>query len=113
MRNELIEILRKPIFPHELVDPTEAVADYLLDSGVMVLPCKIGDTVWAIKNHGRVLYAKLGKVSEMAYLEDMRLAIAVKFENRYSTRGFWGKDIFASYEECVDEVERRRADHVR
>ena len=32
----LIEILRKPIFPHELVDPIEAVADYLLDSGVTV-----------------------------------------------------------------------------
>ena len=34
VREKLIEILRKPIFPHELVDPTEAVADYLLDSGV-------------------------------------------------------------------------------
>ena len=33
---KLVEILRKPIFPHELVDPTEAVADYLLDSGVTV-----------------------------------------------------------------------------
>ena len=36
VREKLIEILRKPIFPHELVDPTEAVADYLLNSGVTV-----------------------------------------------------------------------------
>ena len=36
IREKLIEILKKPIFPHELVDPTEAVADYLLDSGVTV-----------------------------------------------------------------------------
>ena len=36
VRGKLIEILRKPIFTHELVDPTEAVADYLLDSGVTV-----------------------------------------------------------------------------
>lgn len=36
VREKLVEILRKPIFPHELVDPTEAVADYLLDSGVTV-----------------------------------------------------------------------------
>ena len=36
VREKLIEILRKPIFPHELVDPIEAVADYLLDSGVTV-----------------------------------------------------------------------------
>ena len=35
-REKLIEILRKPIFPHEMVDPIEAVADYLLDSGVTV-----------------------------------------------------------------------------
>ena len=36
VREKLIEILKKPIFPHELVDPIEAVADYLLDSGVTV-----------------------------------------------------------------------------
>lgn len=36
VREKLIDILRKPIFPHELVDQTEAVADYLLDSGVTV-----------------------------------------------------------------------------
>ena len=36
MREKLIEILRKPIFPHELADPTEAVADYLLDNGVTI-----------------------------------------------------------------------------
>ena len=36
VREMLIEILRKPIFPHELADPTEAVADYLLDNGVTV-----------------------------------------------------------------------------
>ena len=36
MREKLIEILRKPIFPHELVDPIEAVADYLLDNGVTI-----------------------------------------------------------------------------
>ena len=36
VREKLIEILRKPIFPHELVDQTEAVADYLLDNGVTI-----------------------------------------------------------------------------
>ena len=36
VREKLIEILRKPIYPHELADPIEAVADYLLDSGVTV-----------------------------------------------------------------------------
>lgn len=38
VREKLVEILRMPIFPHELVDvdPVEAVADYLLDNGVTV-----------------------------------------------------------------------------
>ena len=41
MREKLIEILRTPIFPHEFVDPTEAVADYLLDNDVVpVVRCK-------------------------------------------------------------------------
>ena len=35
-REKLIEILRVLIFPHELVDPTEALADYMLDNGVVV-----------------------------------------------------------------------------
>lgn len=35
-RERLIEIIRKPILPHELVDPIEAVADYLLSNGVVV-----------------------------------------------------------------------------
>ena len=33
-RERLLEILNKPIFPHEMVDPLEAVSDYLLDNGV-------------------------------------------------------------------------------
>ena len=36
VREKLIEILRKPIFPHELVDSTDVVVDYLLDNGVTV-----------------------------------------------------------------------------
>jgi hypothetical protein len=47
-----------------------------------------------------VPYIKQGVVSEMAYLEDMRLAIAVKFAPKYNTRGFWGVTIFATREEC-------------
>lgn len=40
-REKLIEILRVPIYPHELADPTEAVADYLLDNDVVpVVRCK-------------------------------------------------------------------------
>ena len=36
VREKLVEILRNPIFPHKLVDPIDAVAAYLIDSGVTV-----------------------------------------------------------------------------
>ena len=52
VREKLIEILRKPIFPHELVDPTEAVADYLLDSGVTVQECGYWVSVTDCANAG-------------------------------------------------------------
>lgn len=41
MREKLIEILSVPIYPHELADPAEVVADYLLDNDVVpVVKCK-------------------------------------------------------------------------
>lgn len=41
MREKLIKILRQPIFPYEYADPTEVVADYLLDNDVVpVVRCK-------------------------------------------------------------------------
>ena len=51
VREKLVEILRKQIFPHELVDPIEAVADYLLDSGITVLPCNVGDKIYYIDRY--------------------------------------------------------------
>lgn len=54
MRERLIEILNVTIHPKEGVDPAEVVAaevvaDYLLDNGVIVPPCKVGDVVYVIE----------------------------------------------------------------
>ena len=65
----------------------------------VVLPCKIGDTVWAIRFPAGKPIIKQYVVSEMAYLEDMRLGIAVK-TGKISARGFWGETIFATREEA-------------
>lgn len=81
--------------------------DLLPRVDAVILPCKIGDTVWAIRNYRGTLHPMKGFVSEMFYLNDMRLAIVVKC----IARGFWGKDIFATYGECVAEIERRRAEN--
>ncbi len=47
-RDRLIEILKVPIHPKIGVDPAEVVADYLLANGVIVPPCKVGDTVYYV-----------------------------------------------------------------
>ena len=67
------------------------------------LPCKIGDTVWAIRSFKGVKHPQKGIVGEMLYTKDMKLHIVVK----YVARGEWGKTVFATYEECVAEIERR------
>lgn len=44
-REKLIQILRVPIYPHELADPAEVVADYLLDNGVTFAPAVPGPEI--------------------------------------------------------------------
>lgn len=49
-KEKLLEILRMPIYLHELADPTEAVADYLLDNNVVpVVRCK--ECVYYLAEH--------------------------------------------------------------
>lgn len=51
VRDKLAEILRKPIFPHKLVDPIEAVADYLIANGVTVQKHGYWEEVVEIKDN--------------------------------------------------------------
>lgn len=64
---------------------------------VCYLPCKIGDTVWAIRQRNGIKQICEGKVSEMCFVgEEMRLCIVVKSW----VRGTWGRDVFPSREEA-------------
>lgn len=71
-------------------------AIYLLANRVTMLPCEIGDEAWAIRNYSGHKKAIKGKVSEMYFIERMTLTIVVKGV----ARGQWGKDVFATREEC-------------
>lgn len=48
VKGRLIELLLEPIHIRIGADPVEAVADYLLDNGVAVLPCNVDDTLYVI-----------------------------------------------------------------
>lgn len=60
------------------------------------IPCSIGDTVWAIRNYCGTNKIVPGTVSEMYFIETMKLVIVVK----HVTRGTWMKEVFPSYEEA-------------
>ena len=62
----------------------------------VVLPCKIGDSVWGIRKHNRGKEVKQGTVYQMFFGEHMKLCLCVK----NVCRGEWGKNIFATKEEA-------------
>lgn len=62
----------------------------------IVLPCRIGDRVWAIRNYKGTKRATEGIVSEMFFTDTMELVIAVKSV----VRGKWGERVFATQAEC-------------
>lgn len=66
----------------------------------VVVPCKIGEFVWAIRNYQGVPHPQQGKVSEMYFTKDMRLQIVVS----HIARGYWGETIFATYGEAEKAI---------
>lgn len=72
------------------------------------VPCKIGDTVWAIRNFKGRRQAQKGVVGEMYFRKDMTLQIVV----RYVARGKWGEVVFATQADAEAALngERREDD---
>ena len=70
----------------------------------IVLPCKIGDTAWVIRNFCGELIPKCGVVSEMYFTNRMELVVAVKNIGR----GVWGKKIFPTYEDAQNAIGDRK-----
>lgn len=69
----------------------------------VALPCKVGDTVWGIRNYNGVNHPQQGKVDQMYYTNDMRLHIKIK----HICIGEWGKKIFLTREEAEAALKRR------
>lgn len=79
----------------------DRAAEYLLANGVIVLPCKIGDTVWAIRDFKGIKHPQEGIVSDMYFTNDMSLHIVVK----YVARGKFGKTVFLTREEAEAKLQ--------
>ena len=59
MRDRLIELLYTVNFKENGGRPIEQLADHLLEGGVIVPPCKVGDTVWIVGEYRGVYCAKV------------------------------------------------------
>ena len=70
-------------------------------SEMRFIPCKIGDEVWTIRKYNGVRLVRKGKVSQMYFIEGMKLAIIVKGLGG----GDWGKSVFATEEEAKRSIE--------
>lgn len=95
MREKLIELLRD--WEADIADTTfDRIADHLLANGVIVLPCKVGDTVWDISK-GRVIELKIMHIE--VYENGIVLQYGRDECEVFPTR-FIGKTVFLTREEA-------------
>ena len=103
-RDRLIEILKVPIHPKIGVDPAEVVADHLLANGVIVPPCKVGDTVYTY-GAKRVKEWEITFVGKNSRNEYKFIAVVGKCEDLLI---FWnyeiGKTVFLTKEEAEQKL---------
>ena len=111
MRDRLIELmkqadeytLRRLITDNK--EATAAIADYLIENGVIVLPCKVGDIVYfPMETNGECEpYIDVGLVFNIAIDERLTMWISVRYESGlkyYHTSGDLGKTVFLVREEA-------------
>lgn len=71
------------------------------------LPCKIGDTVWCIRNFSGHKHPQEGIVSEMLFTKEMKLQIVVK----YVGCGHWGEKIFPTREAAEAAINKKEKEN--
>ncbi len=123
-RERLIEILSKTIYPKKGVDPAEVVADYLLDNGVIVPPCKVGQMVYVKWRSNKaceygIYPAKVYALRWDVKKNNFRVCVEGKFQisayggtytHYYSATFAWdnvGKTVFLTKEEAEKALAER------
>lgn len=101
VREKLIELL-KELETEKYLDTYEEQADHLLANGVIVLPCKVGDTVYDIyeaKVNGEGEIRAL-KVTDIRIHLDKRSKAWLIIGGYYFAVGDFGKTVFLTREEA-------------
>ena len=96
MRDRLIELLNY-CFAKGMT--TNCIADYLLENGVIVPPCKVGDTVWWKRSSKVVLEMVCVGITKTS--KSLLISIA-RNTNPFTIQYYakWNVDIFPTKEEA-------------
>ena len=120
-RERLIQLIDKALDKHtstieNYVHPIqEWIADYLLENGVIVPPCKVGDTVYACKGcfylpHATKINVNVGIVCEVIAIKETKKgkylllkplieeAFSMRSANRWFPFSSFGKTVFLTKE---------------
>jgi hypothetical protein len=113
MRDRLIELIRNAprtnvvygdIKLDKPVQTLQTIADHLLANGVIVPPCKVGQTVWFIRNQ-KIIETKVDKI----VLKYCGLYIKLDCNSMYETScNSIGKTVFLTREEAEAKLKELR-----
>lgn len=79
---------------------TEELTDYLLANGVIVPPCKVGDTVWCIiDGFNRAMEGRVRRFTAYENFINIYCGINGYYEQNYTDKEF-GQTIFLTKEEA-------------
>lgn len=81
----------------------EKHADLLLANGVIVPPCKVGDTVYVCFSRTRVIECKVAQII-IEHIEEIGMSFICYGGMRFDMR-HWGKTVFLTREEAERALE--------
>ena len=81
----------------------EFFADHLLTNGVIVPPCKVGDTVYVCFSRTRVIECKVAQII-IEHIEEIGMSFICYGGMRFDMR-HWGKTVFLTREEAEKALE--------
>ena len=114
MRDRLIELLQPRIADLiENIKGVEDVANYLLENGVVCMPCKVGDTVYAYNSLDhtyklRESTVKAIKIQKHDMTGVQEFLIEYFYTDKlfsWSNQGIFGKTVFLSKEEAEKHLQ--------
>ena len=114
MRDRLIELLQgaKDKYINLLDFEKSLIAKHLLENGVIVPPCKVGDAVYVIYNN-KITKGKVDSLDVVIEESDTSYVAGVKFFDQIAMiKGFsFGLNVFLTKEEAEQALAERNADN--